>query len=49
MIEMSYSVGRKWIETGARLEEQDQKKVENEMGGGKQIPRIKMLQMKERS
>ena len=25
------------------------KKVENEMGGGKQIPRIKMLQMKERS
>ena len=25
MIEMSYSVGRKWIETGARLEEQDQK------------------------
>ena len=46
MIEMSYSVGRKWIETEARLEEQDQK---NWNGGGKQIPRIKMLQMKERS
>ena len=25
MIEMSYSVGRKWVEVGARLEEQDQK------------------------
>ena len=29
MIEMSYSVGRKWIETGDRLEEQDQKRLKS--------------------